>query len=183
METPKNINASSTFFEGSIFCPKYEKPLKKAFYNGIALLLIAACSVFAFGSFIILEPFLKPLFWAVLCGSVLHPLKHKISSHFKTWIIWVEDTDLRIPILLGLVSCPIKIFFDMSEYVGEFIWKHWMKILGTLFTTIISGLLYNYTPQIIFCIFWKTLNLIMAILLMTIDIFENTTMVSSLLSS
>lgn len=178
METPKNINQSSNFFEGSIFCPKYEKPLKKAFYNGIALLLISACSVFAFGSFIILEPFLKPLFWALLCGSVLHPLKHKISSHFKTWIVWVESTDLGIPIMLGIVSCPVKLFLDLSEYIGESIWKHWVKIAGTLFMTIISGLMYSYTPQIIIRIFWKCISMIMNILLLTTDLFQNTTIVS-----
>ncbi|XP_046673239.1 transmembrane protein 245 [Homalodisca vitripennis] len=176
MDTPK---IKSTFFEGSILGSKYEKPIKKALNNVIALILICSCSFFAWLSFLILQPFLKPLFWALLCGSVLHPLKKRLSSHFKTWIIWFEDTDFRLPIVIGIVSCPIKLFFDVSDYVGELLCKHWMKIVCGVLMAFLSGLTYNYTPQILICLSWNVLKFMVKFIELTTSVFENPSLVTT----
>lgn len=164
--------------EGATFFPKYEKPLKNAFYNGIALLLLCVCSFFAWGSFKILEPFLKPLFWALLCGSVLHPLKYRLSSNFKSWIIFLENTDFNPPFIIGIVSCPAKIIIDLSEFVGDYVKKQWRKIMFGISLFILLLVAYNYIPQFLICITWKCLKYMLSTIEFSIDIFENLTLVS-----
>lgn len=180
METRRISFATKSLLEGSLLFPNNEKALKKAFYNGIALLLICISSVFAWGSFIILQPFLNPLFWALLCGSVLHPLKYKISTNFKTWIVWVQNrpTDLGLPIIVEIASFPLKLFLDLSEVAGESVKKHW-KNMSIVFSVICLSLItYSYTPQFCVCLFWKVLKFILATVELSMDTFKNTTLVS-----
>lgn len=180
MEAQSTNFAPKSILEGSLLFPSNEKALKKAFYNGIALFLICISSVFAWGSFIILEPFLNPLFWALLCGSVLHPLKYKLSTNFKTWIVWVQNrpTDLGLPIILEIASCPIKLFLDLSEVAGESVKKHWKKICIVFSVICLSLITYSYTPQFCVCLFWKVLKIILATVELSLDTFKNTILVS-----
>ncbi|KAK9875492.1 hypothetical protein WA026_007883 [Henosepilachna vigintioctopunctata] len=67
----------------------HDKPLKQALYNAVALLLLFLCCAAGWALFVILEPFMKPLMWALLVGSVLHPLKRSLRDTFqiglKSW--------------------------------------------------------------------------------------------------
>lgn len=181
MEERRFNFAPKSILERSILFHNNEKAFKKAFYNGIALLLICISSFFAWGSFIILEPFLNPLFWALLCGSVLHPLKYKLSTNFKTWIVWVQNrpTDVGLPIILEIASCPLKLFLDLSEVAGESVKKHWKKMCVVVSAIVLSVITYSYTPQFCVCLFWKVLKMLLATVELSLDIFKNTTLVSS----
>ena len=54
------------------YVPKeQETAVRQALYNAAALALLALLGVGAFYSCVVLEPFLLPLFWAVLTGFVL----------------------------------------------------------------------------------------------------------------
>lgn len=183
MDTQKNTNFTpKTFLERSLIFPKNEKTLKKAFYNGIALLLICISSVFAWGSFIILEPFLKPLFWALLCGSVLHPFKYKLSTNFKTWIVWVQTrpTNFILPIILEIASYPMKLFLDVSEVAGQTVKKYWRNISLAISIIFLSVITYSYTPELFVCLFWKVLKVLLATIELSLETFKSTTLVRKL---
>lgn len=53
----------------------HEKALRHALYNALALFLLMVCTSVGYAVCFIMEPFMKPLLWALLCGSVLHPFK------------------------------------------------------------------------------------------------------------
>jgi hypothetical protein len=53
----------------------HEKALRHALYNALALFLLMVCISVGYAVCFIMEPFMKPLLWALLCGSVLHPFK------------------------------------------------------------------------------------------------------------
>ena len=52
----------------------------QALYNAAAMALLVLLAVGAFYSAVVLEPFLLPLFWAVLTGFVLFPYKQSLAN-------------------------------------------------------------------------------------------------------
>ena len=64
----------------------------QAIYNVLvsALFCILAWAVY-YVVLIVLEPFLVPLFWAVLTGFVIHPYKTRLSEFLRQWICSLEN--------------------------------------------------------------------------------------------
>ncbi|XP_072383080.1 transmembrane protein 245 [Diabrotica undecimpunctata] len=131
----------------------HDKPLKQAFYNAIALLLLCVCCAAGYAVFVILEPFVKPLMWAVLVGSALHPMKRYLRDKFQTWFQTLEANNT--PIVFGIILVPINIVNDISEFIGENIWKRLKLIILIGVTLPIFVLIYNYTPRLIVRILWQ----------------------------
>lgn len=125
----------------------HDKPVKQAVYNAVALMLLFMCAAAALGLYWILEPFVKPLMWALLVGSALHPLKRSLRDRFQGWFQMLEDTNT--PTVLGLVLLPVNIFNNVSECIGQFIWDRIKIILAITVLLPVGVLLYNFTPNIV----------------------------------
>lgn len=93
-----------------------EKPMKHGFYNAFALFVLTLCCAALYVLFLILEPFFKPLFWALLVGSLLHPFKYKLSKKIKTWFENLEKTNTCVTV--GLLSIPLNVINVASDTVG-----------------------------------------------------------------
>jgi hypothetical protein len=65
----------------------HEKALKSAFYNVLALVLSTFVILAFWTVYCILEPFFKPLLWALLVGTVLHPFKANLSAWTRAWSV------------------------------------------------------------------------------------------------
>ncbi|XP_050296615.1 transmembrane protein 245-like isoform X2 [Anthonomus grandis grandis] len=124
-----------------------DKPVKQAVFNAVALFLLFLCCAAAFGLYWILEPFVKPLMWAILVGSALHPLKRSLRDRFQSWFQMLEDTNT--PAVLGLVLLPINIFNDVSEIIGEFLYARIKLILTITVVIPLAVLIYNFTPTVV----------------------------------
>ncbi|VVC90583.1 unnamed protein product [Leptidea sinapis] len=112
-----------------------EKPMKHGFYNAFALFVLAICCVAVYVLFLILEPFFKPLFWALLVGSLLHPFKYKLSKKIKTWF---EDLEKRnSSVISGLMFIPVNVVNYASDTVGYQFREHY-KTLTIALAYIIS---------------------------------------------
>lgn len=131
----------------------HDKPVKHALYNALALLLVFLGLAATYAVFVILEPFVKPLIWALLVGSVLHPLKRSLRDKFEAWFLFLEES--HTPVVLGLVLLPINIVNDLSDFIGDLILKR-IKFIVTICVAIpVVLLVYNYTPKLVICIFYK----------------------------
>lgn len=130
----------------------HDKPVKQAVYNAVALLLLLMCAAAALGLYWILEPFVKPLMWALLVGSALHPLKRSLRDRFQGWFQMLEDTNT--PAVLGLVLLPVNIFNNVSECIGQFLWNRIKVILAITVLLPVGVLLYNFTPGIMVAVLW-----------------------------
>ena len=66
----------------------HDKALKQAFYSTAATLFVVLACCAAIAVYHILLPFIRPLMWALLCGTVLFPLK--TGQHIATVVGWTS---------------------------------------------------------------------------------------------
>ncbi|XP_044728821.1 transmembrane protein 245 [Chrysoperla carnea] len=134
----------------------HEKPLKHALYNAVALLILIFCCATCWTLYLILEPFIKPLVWALLIGSVLHPFKYKLTKLIRKWFKQLDEKNT--PVIIGFVVLPINIANDFSESVGNHILKRLKIIIGVVIAISLSHILYNYTPRFAVNVVWIIIN-------------------------
>nr|CAI5827243.1 unnamed protein product [Callosobruchus analis] len=144
----------------------HDKPVKHALYNAVALFLLFLSCAAGYAVYMILEPFIKPLMWAVLVGSALHPIKRSLRYKFQTWFETLECTNT--PVVFGIILIPFNILNDLSEFIGEIIWTRLKLIIVVCILIPVLHLVYFYTPKIVVAVIWqvivlsfKSLNLIL----------------------
>ncbi|XP_054166096.1 transmembrane protein 245-like [Oppia nitens] len=109
------------------FITNHEKGLKDGFYNSIALIFLMFVVIVIYNCYWILQPFLRPLVWAILCGSALHPFKRQLQLCSQKWI-----TDLKSdgkPITLGTLCLPLIIINSGLDVIIVLI--HVISLFGT----------------------------------------------------
>ncbi|KRT84545.1 hypothetical protein AMK59_311, partial [Oryctes borbonicus] len=123
----------------------HDKPVKQAVYNALALFLLFLGCAAGCALYLILEPFIKPLMWALLVGSVLHPLKYKLAQRFKSWFHSLEESNT--PVVFGLILVPVNLVDNISELLGNKLLNHLKIITSVLVIIPVLHLIYYYTPK------------------------------------
>uniref|UniRef100_A0A1B6DQP2 Uncharacterized protein n=1 Tax=Clastoptera arizonana TaxID=38151 RepID=A0A1B6DQP2_9HEMI len=156
----------------------YEKSFQDVFLNFFSLLLTIVFSFSVWGVFMILQPFLKPLIWALLFGSVLHPFKHMLTKKFIKWIDTMENTPVQL-YLLQLVTTPLKLTLNFSIYFGDLIMKYAIALISIILGFLMVGLIYNYTPNFIYYLLYIILHNSITLFDTLLNICEKTSVVTA----
>ncbi|XP_076657376.1 transmembrane protein 245 isoform X2 [Halictus rubicundus] len=154
------------------FSADHENALKQGIYNAVALFLVCLISVAGYGLYIILSPFVKPLIWALLCGSVLFPFKYSLTTTVQSWFEKTERSNT--PMIINLTLLPLQIVDKISDNLGSFLRGH-IKFISAMFLlgTLSLGL-YHYTPNILSCLLWRiciSFNSIVGFFITTCNIY------------
>ena len=118
--------------------------LQSAVYNVAAFLFVSVGFGAAVAAYFVLEAFIKPLLWAVLCGAFLYPFKKTLSAFVCTWLRSLSDSNT--PLVMGVALLPFKILNEVSAVVGFFIFDHIWELISVILTSFGLYLLYLYQP-------------------------------------
>ena len=119
----------------------HHKPLKQALYTAAALLICILVLGVAICAFFVLQLFIKPLLWAMLCGSFLFPFKYGLQNMIEKWL--TQTWKKGVPLIVSAVILPLAIFDDFSEWLGSLIESNW-KIVSTFLTGLLTLYFFNY---------------------------------------
>ena len=109
----------------------HDKALKQAFYNTAATLFVVFASCAAIAVYYILEPFLRPLLWATLCGTFLFPFKYTLTNLSRKWLHHLQLTGT--PLVVGIVLMPVTLVDSASDVLGNFWWNNvYVIIVGCI---------------------------------------------------
>ncbi|BES98942.1 transmembrane protein 245 [Nesidiocoris tenuis] len=150
-------------------------------FNGLAIILVIVSAFTVCGVYFILQPFIKPLLWALLVGSTLHPIKQLIANKLRTQVDILESSSR--PIYVNVLMMPLSCVNQLSDTCGDFLVTHVSIIAKFIVGLAAVALSYLYTPNII----WRLCNVFVglnqSLLNFVLDLFNSTMIVFSLLLS
>nr|XP_056713813.1 transmembrane protein 245 [Euleptes europaea] len=112
--------------------PRLEKPLRQAFCTAGALVLAGLGLGAAVLVYLILEAFLRPLLWAALLGTVLHPAKTALAARARARLARLRRA--RAPLLpAALLLLPLAAADAAARALARLIWT---LIAGYLLTVL-----------------------------------------------
>ena len=155
--------------------PQHDKALKQAFYNTAALVFVLLSGVIAIVVYYVLEAFIRPLLWAVLCGAFLHPFQRTATSAVRQWLTSLDETDTPFAIGFGLI--PLRAVNESAELFGKLLKSNARLLLSLVLLFPIAYYLIVFQPYSqIFIVFERAFGVIGLVL----EIFQRPLWVSCL---
>lgn len=157
----------------------HEKALKHAVYNTATLVFAAFVSAAGVAVYFILQPFLGPLLWALLFGSVLHPFKRSLCLLLNGWLDALRETST--PLAVGVFCLPFEVVDSVAERACNTVLQYFKWFLAA---SVLVPLLYFAHHFLPVAVVWKVYGVLLVcyhIVSATLEIFSSGWMVWGLL--
>lgn len=112
----------------------HRKSATRALYQSAANLFVLVVVAVAFALYYVFSAFLRPLLWAVLCGTFLFPVKRRATRGLLKWLRLLQANST--PLCVGMWLLPLQMATYLLTKLERMIRRQWRHIglVGTLFT-------------------------------------------------
>lgn len=142
-------------FNGGLEFQTNEKLFKQTIYNVIGIFLMISGCLATYGAFMVLNPFLKPLLWALLCGSVLYPFKVRVSKKLERGINSLSKPSI-IHVIVDGISYPFVLYNRLSDSLYSFICRNSVPVT----VIIVVSCVHFMAPQFSVGFLWNTYQIV-----------------------
>ena len=127
-------------------CAKQDDAWMQAYCNAVAVVVLLVAGYICWAVYHVLEPFLHPLLWAVLIGTILYPFKKTWTERISQWLDGLEKNS--IPLSAGLILSPLFIFNYVSKLLEGAILSYWVGMLSSVLGVASLWLLYKLSVPV-----------------------------------
>ncbi|PVD35729.1 hypothetical protein C0Q70_02692 [Pomacea canaliculata] len=122
----------------------HEKALKQAVYNTVANIFVLLVAGAFIAVYFVFSPFLRPLCWALLCGTFLYPFKRTLTDLLRGWLKGL--TSSGTPFIVGLIILPVQVVTTTSGALSNAIYSHLAIIVALFAGILVLQLIYHFGP-------------------------------------
>lgn len=123
----------------------HEKAFKQALYTTAANIFLLLAGASAIAVYFILEAFLRPLLWSVLCGTFLYPFKRELTSILRQWLRGLQDSGT--PFAIGIAYIPIRgLDYTYVMVFDRTLVRHWKLLCGAVISLFLMYILWYFGP-------------------------------------
>ncbi|XP_037279250.2 transmembrane protein 245 isoform X1 [Rhipicephalus microplus] len=178
MAAPKDVSRSP--FEFLSLVPQgHEKALKLAVYNTATLVFAAFVSAAGVAVYFILQPFLGPLLWALLFGSVLHPFKRSLCLLLGGWLDALREAGT--PLAVGVFCLPFQVVDSVAERACNTVLRYFKWFLAASVLVPLVYFAHHFLPVTVAWKVFAVLRVFYHIVSATMEIFSSGWMVWGML--
>ncbi|CAJ0942895.1 unnamed protein product, partial [Mesorhabditis belari] len=95
--------------------PEQRMALQNALYNTAMFVMLGLVCAALAALYNMMYMFLTPMLWAVLVGTVMFPLKRRVTDITQGWLENLQDNDT--PLSIAILVAPYKLLYNASEIV------------------------------------------------------------------
>ncbi|XP_054926815.2 transmembrane protein 245 isoform X2 [Dermacentor andersoni] len=171
--------ARSPFEFLSLVPQGHEKALKLAVYNTATLVFAAFVSAAGVAVYFILQPFLGPLLWALLFGSVLHPFKRSLCVLLGGWLDALREAGT--PLAVGVFCLPFQVVDSVAERACNTVLQYFKWFLAASILVPLVYFAHHFLPVTVAWKVFAVLRVFYHIVSATLEIFSSGWMVWGML--
>lgn len=108
----------------------------QAVYNAVVFSMVGVFLCILLAVYLILEPFLHPILWAVLTGAFLFPFKHAGTTRIEAWLMYIDIN--HIPLVASVFVSPIYSLHHIIVKIEQVILCYW-KLISFLLVFALSS--------------------------------------------
>ena len=132
--------------------PSHEKGVKQALFNVAALAGVITVGAIGLATYSVFQPFIKPLLWALLLGTVTHPVKRRLTAAARRWLADLERSGS--PLFLHLLLAPVWAFDATTDAIGNAAVRHIRALAAFVVAIAVVNVVWFYTPNVLLALLW-----------------------------
>ncbi|KAF0304956.1 Transmembrane protein 245 [Amphibalanus amphitrite] len=132
--------------------PTHEKGVKQALFNVAALAGVITVSAIGLATYAVFQPFVKPLLWALLLGTVTHPVKRRLTAAARRWLADLERSGS--PLFLHALLAPLWAFDAATDAIGDAAVRHIRALAAFVVAIAVVNVVWFYTPSVLLALLW-----------------------------